>query len=215
MAESHSATKVFLPMSAVKRVESIVVPIHHYNTRLAAQKRQQQLGSHGQPSQEIEYKQVAQTQDSNRAGMQHGIVHSGPSVDRSQKPVKLDKPVLPCDHVNPKPGRPVRVQHDYEPIPGPAKESKSYPDKERPSEPVKQPLPNSHQPKLEQYNSDHFPVVTDENPYNLEKGSMIEISNPPQYGVIKWIGYLSNMSKKYKIAGVEMVSTSGMICMYI
>ena len=208
MATSLNATKVFLPISAVKKVESNVAPTHHYNTRLAAQKRQQQLGSHGQPSQEIEYKQVAQTQDPNRAGMQHGIVHSGPSVDRSQKPVKSDKPILPSGHANLVPGRPV---HNYEPIPRVTKESMSYPDKERSSQPVKQPLSDSHQPKLEQSNS----VIKDQNPYNLENGSMIEFSNPPQYGVIKWIGYLLNMSKKCKVAGVEMVSPSGMIYMYI
>lgn len=180
--------------------EGNATPTHHYNTRLAAQKRQQQLSSHGQPSQETEYnKHMAQLQDSNRTDVQHGegIVRSGPSLDRSQKP---NNQALLSNRGNPVPGHPKRVvQHDYEPMPGLPKGSQNNPVMETPSKP---PLSHSHQPNHESNNTPE-----DENPYNLEKGSMIEFSNPPQYGVIKWIGNLSDISKKCRIAGVEMVNS--------
>ena len=84
----------------------------------------------------------------------------------------------------------VAPAHDYGPIPGPIR-SQNNPNKEI----MVQEQPTSSI-------SSHI----SENPYNLEKGSMIEFSNPPMYGVIKWIGYLVDISKKYKIAGVEMVN---------
>jgi len=43
------------------------------------------------------------------------------------------------------------------------------------------------------------------NPYNLEKGSMIIYGDPPCPGMIKWIGYL--LETNVLTAGVEMVST--------
>ena len=204
MATRYDATKLFVPISAVKKGEVSVAPDHHYNTRLAAQKRQQQLSGHAQPSQEIEYnKHMAQLQDSNRTDMQHGerITRSGPNVDRSQKP---NKQLLLSDRGHPVPGHVKRVvQHDYEPMPGPAKEPQSNPNMETMSKPIKLSL---DQPKLDNI-PDHSPAIMDENPYNLEKGSMIEFSNPTQYGVIKWIGYLTDISK-CKVAGVEMVSNN-------
>jgi len=41
------------------------------------------------------------------------------------------------------------------------------------------------------------------NPYNLEIGSIIQYGEPPQCGVIKWIGNLPDQTEV--IAGVEMV----------
>ena len=200
LATSHDATKVFVPISAVKLEEGNAASTHDYNTRLAAQKQQQQLSSHGQPSQETEYnKHVAQLQDPNRTDIQHGegIVCSGPSLDRSQKP---NNQALPSNHGNPVPGEPKRVvHHGYEPMPELPKGSQNNPVMETPSKP---PLSHSYQPNHESNSSPE-----DENPYNLEKGSMIEFSNPPKYGVIKWIGYLSDISKKCRIAEVEMVNS--------
>lgn len=46
----------------------------------------------------------------------------------------------------------------------------------------------------------------DRNPYNLEKGSLIQFGTPPCYGVIKWIGPLPEIDQL--MAGVEVV------CMY-
>lgn len=43
---------------------------------------------------------------------------------------------------------------------------------------------------------------------DLEVGSMVEVmSNPPLYGVIRWMGYLPDQKEPVKpIAGLEMVS---------
>ena len=43
----------------------------------------------------------------------------------------------------------------------------------------------------------------DKNPYNLEKGSLVQFGNPPCYGVIKWIGSLPEIDGI--MAGVEVV----------
>ena len=45
--------------------------------------------------------------------------------------------------------------------------------------------------------------LVDTNPHNLKIGSVIEYGEPPQCGVIKWIGNLSNETVTY--AGLEMV----------
>lgn len=209
MATRYDATKVFVPISAVIKGEGDAGPTHQHNTRQAAQKWQQQIGSHDRPSQETQYnKQMTQFQDPNRTDVPHGngITQSGPNVDRSQKLVKSSKPVTLSGRSNPAvPGRPMRV-HDYEPIPGLADRSQNNPNMESPSKPYGQPSSLSHQRQLEDNKPEHSAVMN-ENPYNLEKGSLIEFSNPPKYGVIKWIGYLSGISKKCRIAGVEMVNS--------
>lgn len=48
------------------------------------------------------------------------------------------------------------------------------------------------------------PQPSNDNPYNLEKGSMIQFGNPPCYGVIKWIGDVPETN--CTMAGVEVVS---------
>lgn len=201
MTTTFGATKVFLPFSAVKKVEEHA---HSYNTK----KQQQKLSS--QSSQEIQYdKQGAQFNKEDVLRHGDGIIRGGQSVDRSQKPALFD-------HGKKVPGHAKRV-HDYEFIPGPKKvhgyatipgppdEFQSNSDKEILSKLVKQPLLNVHQPQLEHHNSDRSSAIKDQNPYNLEIGSMIQFSNPPHYGVVKWIGYLRDTSKNSKIAGVEMV----------
>ena len=90
------------------------------------------------------------------------------------------------------------------------------------------------QPSNDLYNPDHFgnqpqrkavtPVITvqphsiqdhksvrspdpqpsNENPHNLEIGSLIQFGNPPCYGVIKWIGLIPEAN--CTMAGVEVVS---------
>ena len=44
-----------------------------------------------------------------------------------------------------------------------------------------------------------------QNPHKLEVGSAIQYGDPPQYGVIKWIGVLPNY-KEVMYAGLDMVS---------
>ena len=43
----------------------------------------------------------------------------------------------------------------------------------------------------------------EQNPHNLTVGSAVQQGNPPNYGVIKWIGKLNGIEKLQ--AGVEMV----------
>ena len=45
---------------------------------------------------------------------------------------------------------------------------------------------------------------SNDNPHNLEVGTMIQFGNPPCYGVIKWIGSLPDTN--FVMAGVELVS---------
>ena len=47
-------------------------------------------------------------------------------------------------------------------------------------------------------------VKLHQNPYKLEIESTVQYGEPPQYGVIKWIGVLPGRENLY--AGVEMVS---------
>ena len=47
------------------------------------------------------------------------------------------------------------------------------------------------------------PQPSNENPHNLEIGSLIQFGNPPCYGVIKWIGPIPEAN--CKMAGVEVV----------
>ena len=197
MAAHCDATKVFLPLSVVQETNAASNP--HYNTRLAA-KKQQQLGSNNPPSKEMEYnRHMAQLQDSNREDVQHGngIVRSRPNVEKSQKPVKSDGSAMLSDYRKPVPGHAMRV-HEYEPIPGPAEKFQNKSDKEIASKPV----------QCLQQSRHNFDANKDENPYNLEKESMIQVSNPPLYGVIKWIGCLSELEDN-KVAGLEMVNPSG------
>ena len=94
---------------------------------------------------------------------------------------------MPRDHNGDKSQGPHRqVSHQYEPVPGP----------------VDQPNPHS------QHHQQH-PASNQPNPYNLEEGSMILYGDPPCPGIIKWLGYLPEVSPL--TAGVEMVS----ICMYV
>jgi len=51
-----------------------------------------------------------------------------------------------------------------------------------------------------------------QNPHNLKVGSAIQQSDPPSYGVIKWIGELSGIDGIQ--AGVEMVSHKGVYKLY-
>jgi len=51
------------------------------------------------------------------------------------------------------------------------------------------------------------PSQLDQNPYKLEVGSTIQYGNPPEYGVIKWIGILPGR-ENIEYAGVEMVNYS-------
>ena len=186
MAKRYGATKVFVPISAVMKGESNGAPTDYYNTRLAAQKRKQQLVSYDQPSQSIAYnKRMEQLQEPNEMDKPHGhrAVYSSPNVNMEQKQEKI------------LPGYPKRVvRHDYEPMPGPGPSFMSHNNSDTVQE---QPISSV---------SYHTPALEDENPYNLETGSMIEFSNPPKYGVIKWIGHLADIPKKCKIAGVELVN---------
>ena len=45
--------------------------------------------------------------------------------------------------------------------------------------------------------------LVDINPHNLEVGSVVHYGEPPQCGVIKWIGHFPNEEGIY--AGLEMV----------
>ena len=187
MAASYDATKVFLPVSKVQKVNQ--PSTHPYNTRLAAARKQKQ---HSMQDSKDAINCLVQQHDPS-IDMQHKnkIVRGSPNVESSQKPVKSDKSTVLSDHSKPVPGHAIRVKHDYEPIPGPAE---NKPNKEVLSKPVEQPVSNLQQA-----------IIKDENPYKLEEGSLIEFSNPPLYGVIKWIGYLSE-SADIKIAGLEMVT---------
>ena len=49
------------------------------------------------------------------------------------------------------------------------------------------------------------PQSSNDNPHNLEVGSMIQFGNPPCYGVIKWMGTLPE-TEHVLMAGVEVVS---------
>ena len=49
-------------------------------------------------------------------------------------------------------------------------------------------------------------IKLDQNPYKLAEGSLIQYGNPPEYGVVKWIGILPGRENIY-YAGVEMVTT--------
>jgi len=84
------------------------------------------------------------------------------------------------------------------------------------------PLPSHHSPQptpsqhWDQHQNQFFPVQT---PYafagssqqgevqisELGVGSTVQISDPPRYGVIKWIGELPNIQGP--VAGVELVSS--------
>ena len=200
MTARCGGTEVFVPMSAVKKEECNPAPAYQYNNRLAAQKQQQQqqLGGHDQPFQTIEYyRQMAQLQDRNEIDKPHGngIVTGEPNV---HKQIKSNPAPLLSDHHRVVSGHPKRrVVHDYEPIPGPAPSIKSQNSSDK--ETTVQELPMSNTPY-------HTPAIVDENPYNLEIGSLIEFSNPPHFGIIKWIGYISDISKKFKMAGLEMVN---------
>lgn len=48
-------------------------------------------------------------------------------------------------------------------------------------------------------------VKLNQNPYKLSKGSLIQCGNPPEYGVVKWIGILPGRESTH-YAGVEMVN---------
>ena len=88
---------------------------------------------------------------------------------------------MPYDHSGSKSHGPHRqVSHQYEPVPGP----------------VDQPEPHSQ--RDQQY------PASNQNPYNLEEGSMILYGDPPHPGIIKWLGYLPEVN--VLSAGVEMVS---------
>ena len=67
-----------------------------------------------------------------------------------------------------------------------------------------------HHPLLRQssFISGLFPasVKLNQNPYNLAEGSLIQYGNPPEYGVVKWIGILPGRENIY-YAGVEMVNS--------
>ena len=49
------------------------------------------------------------------------------------------------------------------------------------------------------------PQSSNDNPCELEVGSMIQFGNPPCYGVIKWMGILPE-TEHVLMAGVELVS---------
>ena len=62
-------------------------------------------------------------------------------------------------------------------------------------------------PPYQPHKSLQYHSTTDDNqnnPYNLEVGSMILYGDPPYSGIIKWIGRLPSIY--YLMAGVEMVS---------
>ena len=186
---SCDTTKVFLPVSKVQKINQ--PPTHPYNTRLAARKQKQH--SVQDPKDATNF--LVQHQDpSIDIRRKNEIVRSSPNVKASQKP---GKSTVLSDHSKPVPGHAMRVIHNYEPIPGPAE---NKPNREVLSKPVELPVSNLQ-----------LPVIKNENPYKLEKESLIEFSNPPLYGVIKWIGYLSE-SADIKIAGLEMVNFSAFTC---
>ena len=76
-----------------------------------------------------------------------------------------------------------QIQHQYESIPG---------------------LPDQLDPYSQQQQQQN-PSRNQINPYNLEEGSMMLYGDPPQSGVIKWIGYLPEAANVLT-AGVEMVN---------
>ena len=66
---------------------------------------------------------------------------------------------------------------------------------------------NYSPPPYQPHNSLQHHGTTDDNqnnPHNLEVGSMILYGDPPYSGMIKWIGHLPSIY--YLMAGVEMVS---------
>lgn len=46
----------------------------------------------------------------------------------------------------------------------------------------------------------------------LEVGSMVEVNDPPLFGVIRWIGRISGISEP--VAGIELVSSWFLLIMY-
>ena len=84
---------------------------------------------------------------------------------------------MPCNYNGNTGHVPHRQVHQYEQVPGPVDQPDPY-SQQRPPNP---------------------------NPHNLEKGSMILHGEPPQPGIVKWIGYLPEAN--VLLAGIEMVST--------
>ena len=93
-----------------------------------------------------------------------------------------------------KPATKPSTDHPYEPVPGLA-ESDHLPQ-------IPQPTPNPPTTK--------GPV--NDNPHNLDVGSMIQFGKPPCYGVIKWMGYLSDFN--LVMAGVEVVCVYNIFICY-
>ena len=63
-------------------------------------------------------------------------------------------------------------------------------------------LAGSHN-KPQRMLSQQAEMPQDKNPYNLEKGSLVQFGNPPCYGVIKWLGSLPEIDGM--MTGVEVV----------
>ena len=159
MTARCGGTEVFVPVSAVKKEEYNPTPTHQYNTRLAAQKWQQRLGGHDQPSQTIEYnRQMARLQDRNEIDKPHGngIVTGESNV---HKQIKSNPAPLLSDYHRVISGHPKRrVVHDYEPIPGSGPSIRSQNSSDKETTVKEQPMSNTPY---------HTPAIVDENPYNL------------------------------------------------
>ena len=55
--------------------------------------------------------------------------------------------------------------------------------------------------------------LVDANPHNLKVGSVVKYGDPPQHGVIRWIGNLRNETEVF--AGVEMVRLNNRSFLFI
>lgn len=70
-----------------------------------------------------------------------------------------------------------------------------------------QPTNGVHGPPLPLMSQDHCEAVAEDGEAgmegDLEVGSMVEVNDPPLFGVIRWIGRIHGISEQ--VAGIELV----------